>query len=510
MLTKMRGEKKELNKKNKFLLNIISSYSSQIINLICAFIVPKLILSEYGSVVNGLVVSIQQFLIAFTLLSAGVGTVVQSSLYKPLAEKDNTQLSMILVSAQKFFSKLGIGLVIYTFILCFVYPLFSDSSFSNQYIILLVLSLSIDTIAQYLFGATRLQLVTADQRTYISKFCNIFTRLLNTAAVIVLIKCHASIQVVKFSTALIFLIDPIWLAYYVRKNYSVNWKVKLHGEPIKQKWNGLAQHICTAIFSDTDVVVLTVLSNLKNVSVYSIYCIVLNGLNQLVNIFASIVQPLLGEYWAKKEVGLFKKYFSIYEWVMHLIAQFVFGCSMTLIVPFVLTYTKGVNDANYNVPVFALLITLSGALQFILMSYRTVIFSLGLYKETQWTYIIGAFTNLIISVLLVHSFGLVGVAIGTLAGSVYMLIAQGIFVYKKVLEERITVLSFKICKTLLILLIGNLICHFIPLWKYSYLSWMVLAIIHSTIWMSVIVIINLIIDRKRMVSSIKEIRRLRK
>lgn len=510
MHTELQRGKSELTKKTKFKLNILSSYSSQIINIICAFIVPKMILSEYGSVVNGLVVSIQQFLIAFTLLSAGVGTVVQSSLYKPLAEKDNNQLSMILVSAQRFFSKLGIGLAIYAFILCFVYPLFSEYGFSNQYIVLLILALSIDTIMQYLFGATRLQLLTADQRTYVAKFCNIITRILNTFAVIVLIKCHASIQVVKFSTALIFLIDPIWQAYYVRKNYSVNWKVKLKGEPIKQKWNGLAQHICTAVFCDTDVVVLTVLSNLKYVSVYSIYNIVLNGLNQLVTIFASIVQPLLGEYWAKKEIEQFKKYFSIYEWVMHLIAQFVFGCAMTLIVPFVLTYTKGITDANYNVPVFALIITLAGAIQFILMSYRTVIFSLGLYKETQRTYIIGAVVNLLISVALVHNLGLVGVAIGTLSGSIYMLVAQGFFVYKRVIMQKNRVLFMKFAKTGIILVVGNVICNQIPLWNYTYGSWIILAIIHSIIWIVVIILINALIDRDRSILSIKEIRRLRR
>lgn len=48
--------------KKKLALNTITSVLFQITTLICGFILPRLILSTYGSETNGLVSSINQFL----------------------------------------------------------------------------------------------------------------------------------------------------------------------------------------------------------------------------------------------------------------------------------------------------------------------------------------------------------------------------------------------------------------------------------------------------------------
>lgn len=41
----------------------------------------------------------------------------------------------------------------------------------------------------------------------------------------------------KLTTSLIYVIRPLYLSYYVKKNYHINKKIKYTGEPIKQKWN---------------------------------------------------------------------------------------------------------------------------------------------------------------------------------------------------------------------------------------------------------------------------------
>ena len=48
--------------------NIITSLLLRIITIICGFIIPKIIISNYGSNVNGLVSSISQFLGYIVLL----------------------------------------------------------------------------------------------------------------------------------------------------------------------------------------------------------------------------------------------------------------------------------------------------------------------------------------------------------------------------------------------------------------------------------------------------------
>ena len=54
----------------KVILNIISSLMLQITLLICGFVVPKLIITNFSSNVNGLISSITQFLAYISLLES--------------------------------------------------------------------------------------------------------------------------------------------------------------------------------------------------------------------------------------------------------------------------------------------------------------------------------------------------------------------------------------------------------------------------------------------------------
>ena len=104
-------------RKKKLIYNTVSSLIYQIVTIVCGFILPRVILNYYGSEVNGLVNSITQFLQIIAFLDLGIGAVVKTSLYKPLADGDNKQISMIYCSADKFFKNIARILVIYIIIL---------------------------------------------------------------------------------------------------------------------------------------------------------------------------------------------------------------------------------------------------------------------------------------------------------------------------------------------------------------------------------------------------------
>ena len=113
-----------MQRKRRLFYNTISSLIFQLTTIICGFILPRLILTAFGSEVNGLVNSIIQFLGIISFLELGVGAVVQSTLYKPLAEKNYKDVSKIISSANRFFSRLGIILFIYVIFLIVIFPFF--------------------------------------------------------------------------------------------------------------------------------------------------------------------------------------------------------------------------------------------------------------------------------------------------------------------------------------------------------------------------------------------------
>ncbi len=479
-------------RKKKLAYNTISSLILQITTIICGFILPKLILSNFGSDVNGLVNSITQFLQIFAFLDMGVGAVFQSSLYKPLADNDLIKLSEIYVSGQKFFTRLAEILLGYVIILIVSYPFFANQDFEFIYTATLIAAMSISSFAQYYFGMSNGLFLTADQRGYIQYNTQIITLILNTVSSYFLIKIGASIHVVKLVTSFIYLARPLALKIYVNKNYSINKKIEYIGEPIKQKWNGLAQHIASVVLDSTDTIVLTIFSTMANVSIYSVYFLVISGLKQLFNATTNGVQALIGELYAKQEKIQLQKIFGWTEWLIHTMTTYVFGCAGILITPFVMVYTKGVNDANYNQPIFSVILIIAYAMYCIRLPYHIAIKAGVHYKETQRCYWIAAILNLSVSIIFVRELGLVGVAIGTLVAMIYQTIWMVIYDSKNIIYWPIRIFVKQILVDILTIVFGIIGTSSISISMYSYTEWVLMAIKVALIWMFVVLIINAI------------------
>ena len=98
-----------------------------------------------------------------------------------------------------------------------------------------------------------------------------------------------------------------------------------------------------------------------------------------------------------------------------------FFCCIILINPFVQIYTSGVNDADYYQPIFAFIIVLANMIYVIREPYRLLVLAGGKFRETNPGSIGEAVINLGLSFILIIKFGLIGVAIGTLAAMVFRL-----------------------------------------------------------------------------------------
>lgn len=478
--------------------NTYSSLIFQLTTIICGFILPRLILKSFGSQVNGLVNSIMQFLHIITFLELGVGAVVQSSLYKPLADHDDLQTSKIIKSASSFFTKIAIILLFYIVVLVVLYPILVNKDFGYLYTATLILAISISSFAQYYFGVVDSLLLSADQRGYIQYLTQTATLILNTAACAVLIKFGTSIHIVKLTTSIIYLLRPIALRIYVNRNYQIDRKIEYTGEPIKQKWNGIAQHVAAVVLDQTDIIVLTGLSTLTNVSIYSVYHLVIYGVKNLFLSLTNGFQALMGEMLAKNETEELKKFFSWTEWLLHTGTVFVFGCTGVLVVPFVMVYTNGITDAEYILPLFAVLITIAHAGHCLRLPYNILILAAGHYKQTQWSYVFAAVLNIFISILTVKAWGLIGVAIGTLCAMLYQTVWMAVYDSRHILNTPINKFIKHFAVDIITAAIAGILTFKLPMHSVSYVSWIFLAIIDAIIWIVVIVLVNTVFYREEM------------
>ena len=413
--------------KKRLFYNTIFSLLLQISTVLCGIILPRLYLMQYGSEANGLIASISQFLGIISFLELGIGQVIQSALYKPLANKDYDLISKIYVSGNRYFRRIAAVLVIYTVVLMFAYPLVTQYPSGWLYIATLVAVLSINSMSQYFFGIIDRILLNADQYGYIQCIVHIAVLFCNTGVSVLMIKLGASIHVVKLIATLISLMSPIIVHVYVMRHYSIDRKVTYKEEPIKQKWNGVAQHLSYVVLDGTDTMVLTVCSTLKNVSVYSVYHMIIYGMMQLYRAATNGFHAVVGNLWAKQEIEHLNSVFGCIETLLHYAVVFLFSCTAALLIPFVRIYTDGISDANYIQPLFAALLIFAHAFQCLRSVYNMIILAAGHYKQTQSCHIIAAALNLSVSIITVKCWGLIGVAIGTLIALVYQTVWMAIY-----------------------------------------------------------------------------------
>lgn len=478
-------------KKSKLLaLNTITSLIFQLTTIICGFVVPRLILGHYGSEVNGLVNSIVQYLSIIGFLEFGVGAVVQSSLYKPLADNDYIGISKIIASASLFFRKIAIILLVYICGLIVFYPLLVNSQFDWLYTAGLIVAISISSFSQYYFGVVDRLLLTAAQRGYVQYSAQIVTILINTVACVILIHLNASIHMVKLATSLIFLIRPIFLRLYVNRMFKINRNIAYVGEPIKQKWNGAAQHFAAVILDGSSIIILTVFSTLTNVSIYSVYWLVVVGIKYFIIALSSGLQSLFGELWAKQDLNELIKTFGRTEWFFHNIAVFLFGCTAVLITPFVSVYTSGINDANYWHPLFGAMLALAHMGHGLRMPYNIMILAAGKYRETQSIYIVATVINIGLACLLVPYIGLVGVAVGTMCALYYQAVWMAYYISKNLIHWPIQKFWKQIMVDILILLTAGVVSYFLDTSAKSYYTWVKVSLKITLVWLVVICIFN--------------------
>ena len=463
-----RGKKALINSSSRFLYEIVA--------IVCSFILPRLILSYYGSAVNGLVLSITRLLAISTFIDAAIGGVTRAAFYKPLSNNDTSLISKIYVAANKFYKKVSLIFVAYTLMVACFLPTINNEGFGFEFIFFLTLTTSFSTFIQFIIGATNTVLIYADQKVFLITLINTATIILNTVATAVLIRLNCSIQVVKLTTSIIFAVRPIFAYFYCKSHYSINKKAIYEQDPIPNKWSGFGHQIAETVRSNGDVVILTVLSVYSNVSIYAVYALITDGLTKFLEALRSGMGPSFGNMLVTEPIDKVRKRFSLFEWVMNVSACILFTCAAILIVPFVTVYTHNISDAQYAQPLFGLLIVISAMLHNMKNPYLMIVFAAGHYKETQKHAYVEMCINILLSVILVRLFGLNGVAIGAIVAMLYRIGKSALYVKDSIIQYRIQNVIAKLGINTGVLFGSNIISrHVFTPDIQSYIQWVAYA-----------------------------------
>ena len=475
--------------------SVITTLLLQIITLICGLIVPRLLLGAYGSEGYGATTSSSQFLSYITLLEGGIGGVARAALYKPLAEGNRERVTVIINELKYFFRIIAYISIAYAVVLACTFKFISHIECYNwMTTFLLVLVMAISTFGQYFIGISYSALIQADQRVYFVNILSIATTIINAVMTIILVYNGSGLVFVKLVSSVIFLLKPTAMWLYVKRRYGLSETNERDKDALSQRWTGLGQHIAYYINSNTDVAVLTLLDSLKAVSVYSVYHMVTSNIQNIVFAFCSGMEPLFGDMIAKKEQDQLNQAFTFYENMTSFVCCILFSTVYAMIIPFIRIYTRGIDDVKYFQPVFAYLITTASLIFCLRFPYQHTITAAGHFKKTRWAAYGEALINIIISVLLVRIFGIVGVAIGTIAAMGFRLCYSVVYLSKDITQRPIALFvkrsSVNLLNICIIMIFDYLVLRSILI--ETYLQWVGYAGVSFAIAVVLTICINVI------------------
>lgn len=488
----------EYNRSSIAKKNIFVSLICQLITLLCGFAVPRAMIKAFGSEVYGATSSITQFLAYIALLEGGIGSVAKAVLYKPLAENDLDKISAIMAEIRRFFKYIGLIFAAYVVVIAGSFKFISDLQ-SLDWItsFVLVIVISISTFGQYFIGISNSILLQAAQKSYIYHIVDVFAVVINAAVTVFLAHYGYSIIIVKLASSIIFFLKPVALWAYVKSYFHLPNISKINRKYLTQKWDCLGQHIAYYLHSNTDIIVLTLFSDLTNVAIYSVYNMVISHIKTITISFVSGMEALFGDMLAKNENELLHKTFGLYDMMMSTMSVILFSITSVMIVPFVMVYTSGINDTDYYAPFFAQLLIIAAMLYCLRMPYHSMVMAAGHFKQTRIAAYGETIINVALSLLLVSRYGLIGVAIGTIVATAFRLIYYAVYLAKNIFFRKI---GLFIKRSLINVMTYGIVCllgNFIISNKdiSNYLTWLVYTTLVGGLACAIAIGINMIFYR---------------
>ena len=201
------------------LKNMVASLLLQVIVLLSGLILPRFILEAYGSSVNGMITSVNQFLTYLGLAEAGVGTATVVALYTPLALNQTEEVNSILSASRKFYNKSGMLFLALTLVLVGVYPFFISGQLENSLVRWMILVLAGSTLVDYFFLGKYRVLLTANQEGYVVALIQAAGTIVNMVVSIFLIYIGAGVLFVKAVATGVYMLRLVLVKIYAKRKY---------------------------------------------------------------------------------------------------------------------------------------------------------------------------------------------------------------------------------------------------------------------------------------------------
>lgn len=497
-----------MNRAKALKMNMLSGWLSELVTLITGLILPRLILTTFGSSYNGMIGAIGQYMGFTTVLRAGLGAVTRAALFKPLAENDQDKISSIIASTNIFMRKVSLMILGYVVLFAVLFPFLTTEEYGWFETFAMVLIIGSVVIIENCFGIKYKILLQADQKYYVQTLSIVISRILSFIVTIIMINLGFNMHMVKLGAAVAALTDPLWLSIYVKKHYKIDKKATPDNSAIKQRWDAFAQQIAVVVNGNVDLVLMSFFVQLKEISVYTVHSMVTINIQKLITSMVNGINATFGNMIAHNEEDNLKNTFLFIEWGLFAACALVFSVTSVMLTPFIGLYTKSVTDVNYLRPMFAFAMTLVAMMNCMRLPYQMLVEAAGHFKQTRNASILEVIVNIVVSLVMLYLFGIIGVIIGTFVAAIIRTAQFAIYAVKHILKFPIWYLAKSYLLYFVTFLAITWIFKFIPTMEMTgYLQWIMYSLVVGITAFVIVAIVSLIFNRAQVIYFIRRIKK---
>ena len=401
------------------ILNSSVTVVIQVVNIFIKFLLQTVLIKELGATfvgINGLFTNILTML---SFAELGIGPAIVYSLYKPLAKKNEYEISALMKLFSKSYNFIGIIIGVIGTILLPIIPWFvkngSDIANLRIYFFLFVLNSALS----YFFTYKR-SLLIADQKNYISAVNQFIFNLLQTVLQIGILfelknyLLFLIIQVLCTFSSNVMISFKVDKAYPFLKNFK-NAKVNVETiSTIKKNIVGMmGSKFGTVIIFGTDNLLISTFLGIVKVGIYSNYSLIVTAVTNVLTNAVNSVTSSIGNLTVSASSQKVKSIFLRHLFINFLVTLFSSSLLLGLLNPFISFWI----GKNYLLSSFTVeVIVINFALNQMRQTAVSFIGSYGLFWKVGIKSIIEAIVNLVLSLIFIYFLKL-GIA-GTILGSV--------------------------------------------------------------------------------------------
>lgn len=465
--------------KKNFFKEILSNLIITVTTSFMLFLINRYFSNYIGVEKLGLMKLFNQLLAYLNLAEIGMVSASTYALYKPLLERDETKLSVLISTISSIYKKIFLVIITVGILVTPAIPFFIANSVVKKEIYLYWILYVIGSSLNYLFAKYAI-LLTADQKFITLRYIQGGSKFL--------FQCLQLWVIIEFRSFVLFILlligdaffQAFFLHYFYKKYYFFIKKTKERDYSIVKDLKNLFWHkFGGLVVFNTDLILISKYTSLEIVGIYASYLMINQMVLTIFKIVYNVLRPKIGKYIVEHTKEEVYNYWRALNIVFLFFSVIFIVCTYKLLDSFLILW---MGKEFVLPPTTKMLILFNLGIQCFREVTEMFKDGYGFFDDIELP-ILEAGINFFLSLILVIHIGLNGVIIGTIISNILVIcIAKPIFVFKRCFKKSVYEYSkvyFIYLVLISISLFFNALFFKIFLWKakISWKSWILEGII---------------------------------